>query len=96
MWSVGCILAELYLGKVLFGKKESSKQVKLLIKLLGLPPKHLFEKMADRNLREYMRMLNLREGRLNFQDIIPEIEPDALDLLQKLLEYDPECRITAE
>lgn len=81
MWSVGCILAELYMGKVLFGKKESLKQVKLLVKLLGLPPKHLLEKMNDKNLKEYMRILNVREDRLNFQDLIPDIDPDALDLL---------------
>ena len=96
LWSVGCILAELYLGKVLFGKKEIQKQLQLLVKLLGLPPKHLMDQIPDKNLKKFLKRADSSSQRLNFQDIIPDIEPDALDLLQRLLEYDPQCRLSAE
>lgn len=45
MWSVGCILAEFYLSKVLFGKSSLQKQMKIMIKLLGLPSETIMDKI---------------------------------------------------
>jgi len=47
MWSVGCVFAELYLHKVLFGDKDQGKQVQRLVALLGLPATPLIEKIKD-------------------------------------------------
>eukprot|EP00347_Sterkiella_histriomuscorum_P003151 403365398 len=96
MWSVGCVLAELYLKKVLFGEKEQSRQIQRLISLLGLPPQHLLNEITDHKLREFISEVAKKTKKVDFQDIIPDIEPDALDLLKKLLVYDPKKRLTAE
>jgi serine/threonine protein kinase len=37
MWSVGCILAELLLGKPIFPGKDETDQLDLIMKLLGSP-----------------------------------------------------------
>ena len=47
MWSVGCVFAELYLHKVLFGEKDLSKQVWRFVALLGLPAPKLIEQIKD-------------------------------------------------
>lgn len=40
LWSAGCVMAELYMQKVLFGVKEpeTEYQLKKLIEIMGLPP----------------------------------------------------------
>jgi serine/threonine protein kinase len=47
MWSAGCVMAELYLRKVIFGEKELSRQIQRLISLLGVPPKHIMDLITD-------------------------------------------------
>jgi len=88
-------MAELYLRKVLFGEKEMSKQLQRLICLLGLPPDHIMDKIDDAKVKEFLIEALKKTKKINFKDIMPELEPEALDLLSKLLEYDPEKRISA-
>lgn len=40
MWSVGCILAELLLGKALFTGKDEIDQIDRIIKVCGSPTEH--------------------------------------------------------
>merc|ERR1719152_1063895 len=46
MWSLGCLLYELYTGHVLFQGTSSSSQMRAIRSLLGLPPKSLLYRMA--------------------------------------------------
>ncbi len=41
MWSLGCVLCELYTGKTLFHSKSSQHQMELIIKKLGPLPEHM-------------------------------------------------------
>lgn len=43
MWSVGCVFAEMYLRRVIFGEKDIARQLQRFVALLGLPPVHLIE-----------------------------------------------------
>jgi serine/threonine protein kinase len=38
----------------------------------------------------------LKTKKVSFKDIMPDLDPEAEDLLSKLLEYDPEKRLSAE
>lgn len=44
MWSVGCILAELYTGRVLFRGKCERDQLALITQAVGAPEKSLVQK----------------------------------------------------
>jgi len=66
MWSVGCILAELYTGELLFGTHEDLEHLALMEKILGKP---LPRRLTKRALRPY---LSQRE-----YDAIPSDDDDA-------------------
>jgi len=55
LWSAGCVMAELYLRKVLFGEKDMSGQIVKLVKLLGLPPQHIMDKIKDEKLKDFLK-----------------------------------------
>jgi serine/threonine protein kinase len=43
MWSLGCILAELYTGYAILPGEDESDQLACIIELLGMPPKQVLE-----------------------------------------------------
>ena len=51
MWSVGCVFAEMYLKKVLFGASTHSKQMKRIVRLLGMPSENIMDKIKDEKVK---------------------------------------------
>lgn len=98
MWSVGCVFAELVLGKPLFPGESLLDQLNCITALLGS-----FESSwpAVDNLPAYisLRKENSDFSRRNKSAFIDTFKPYlcdyGLDLLDRLLQYDPERRITA-
>ncbi|KAH8924443.1 kinase-like protein [Atractiella rhizophila] len=50
MWSLGCILAELYTGYPIFPGENEQEQLSCIIEVLGLPEKYLIERSSRRKL----------------------------------------------
>lgn len=50
MWSVGCILAELYTGYPLFPGENEQEQLACIMEIFGPPEKHLIEKSTRKKL----------------------------------------------
>jgi p38 MAP kinase len=50
IWSVGCILAEMLLGKTLFAGKDHVHQFTLITEILGKPPKEVMEKVYSKSV----------------------------------------------
>ena len=61
MWSVGCILAELMLGRVLFPGKDYAHQLTLIIQLLGKPPPEALERIYS-NKVEFCAIFGVHYG----------------------------------
>jgi len=91
IWSCGCILAELYNRTPLFPGKYETDQLAKIFQIIGTPS---VAEWPDKSpvLRKNFVNYNPR----SFIDLIPEIDPLALDLLQKMLTFDPQKRITAQ
>ncbi|KAI8330629.1 MAP kinase, partial [Chlamydoabsidia padenii] len=95
MWSVGCIFAEMLGGKPLFKGRDYVDQLNQILGILGTPDEETLQRVGSERAQMYIRSLPLMP-RIPFQNLYPRANPLAIDLLNKLLEFDPSKRITVE
>lgn len=95
VWSVGCILAELLGGKPLFKGKDYVDQLNQILHYLGNPSEETLQRIGSQRAQEYVRSLPFMP-RIPFKQLFPNANPEALDLLDKMLAFDPADRITVE
>jgi len=90
IWSCGCILAELYLRKPLFPGQYEIDQLGKIFGILGTPSEAEWPKDSS-VLREAFSPRNSR----GLESLFPDMEPQALDLLKKMLVFSSDQRISA-
>lgn len=95
MWSLGCILGEVLLGKPLFPGTSTLNQIERIMSVIPPPSRQDIENSKSTFSSSLLDKAMLR-SRKKFCDIIPDAPPDALDLLQRLLVFNPDRRLTAE
>ncbi|TBU30640.1 kinase-like protein [Dichomitus squalens] len=93
VWSIGCIMAELMTGKPLFKGKDYVDQLNKILDIVGTPEDDVISRIASPKAAAYLRSLPYKK-RVPFERLIPTADPQALDLLTKLLAFDPAARIT--
>lgn len=108
MWSIGCILIELYTGEVLFDTHENREHLALMEKILGPIPDWFSRRISD-SARKYFRS----DGRLRWPEMasseksIAKVnscqslemlcpDSDFISLIKRLLDYDKKRRMTAK
>uniref|UniRef100_A0A6N2KM36 mitogen-activated protein kinase n=1 Tax=Salix viminalis TaxID=40686 RepID=A0A6N2KM36_SALVM len=94
VWSVGCIFMELMDRKPLFPGRDHAHQLRLLMELIGTPSEAELE-FLNENAKRYIRQLQLHR-RQSFLEKFPTVHPAAIDLVEKMLTFDPRQRITVE
>ncbi|KAL0369098.1 UNVERIFIED_CONTAM: Mitogen-activated protein kinaseNTF3 [Sesamum calycinum] len=93
VWSVGCIFAELLGRKPIFPGTECLNQLKLIINILGSQNEADLEFIDNPKARKYIKSLPYSLG-TPFARLYPHAHPLAIDLLQKMLVFDPSKRIS--
>ncbi|KAL8181383.1 UNVERIFIED_CONTAM: hypothetical protein K2H54_000318 [Gekko kuhli] len=108
MWSIGCILGEMLLGKPLFPGTSTVNQIEQILRIIPPPSA---EGLNSQKLNEveinvaafhsdYRASIISRlssQQRVTLEDILPpSTPPQALDLLKRLLVFNPDKRLTAE
>ncbi|GBM88583.1 Mitogen-activated protein kinase 14 [Araneus ventricosus] len=94
IWSVGCIMAELLTSKTLFPGTDHIDQLTRIMFLCGKPDEEFLEKINSEEARNYIRSLPAITKK-NFKDVFSGAHPDAIDLLERMLELDADKRPTA-
>ncbi|KZZ88433.1 mitogen-activated protein kinase HOG1 [Ascosphaera apis ARSEF 7405] len=94
LWSAGCIFAEMLEGKPLFPGKDHVNQFSIITELLGTPPDDVIRTICSVNTLQFVQSLPKRE-RQPLANKFTHADPDAIDLLEKMLVFDPKKRITA-
>ena len=95
MWSVGCVLAEILGRAPLFPGKDFIHQMRLIIETLGSPEEHDMNFMTSMYTRRYIQSLP-RKPKIDFAQLYPKANPLAIDLLDKMLVFNPERRINVD
>ncbi|PAV83701.1 hypothetical protein WR25_26620 [Diploscapter pachys] len=94
IWSVGCILAELITGKCLFPGSDHIDQLTRIMNIVGTPNNEFLSKIQSEEARNYIRNLP-QMPRRDFRRLFVNASPAAIDLLEKMLQLDPDYRPTA-
>ncbi|VAI82479.1 unnamed protein product [Triticum turgidum subsp. durum] len=94
VWSVGCIFMELMDRKPLFPGRDHVHQLRLLMELIGTPNEADLD-FVNENARRYIRQLP-RHARQSLSEKFPHVHPSAIDLVEKMLTFDPRQRITGK
>ncbi|RDX67780.1 Mitogen-activated protein kinase 15 [Mucuna pruriens] len=95
IWSIGCIFAEMLIGKPLFPGKNVVHQLDLMTDLLGTPPPECIARIRNEKAKRYLNSMRKKQP-VPFSQKFPNADPLALPLLERLLAFDPKDRPTAE
>jgi len=95
VWGVGCIFAELLGRAPLFPGEDYLDQVQRVIGVLGTPTTEDMHFISNPAARRFINKLPKRE-KVKFSTLYPKANPVALDLLEKMLVFNPDKRWTVE
>ncbi|KAG2197659.1 hypothetical protein INT47_002366 [Mucor saturninus] len=91
VWSTGCVMAELILNEPFFPGDSGIDQLVEIIKILGTPSKAEIAAMNTSYVEHKFPQIKPHP----LPTIFKNASPEAVDLLSRMLKYDPKERITA-
>uniref|UniRef100_A0A8C5FD20 mitogen-activated protein kinase n=1 Tax=Gadus morhua TaxID=8049 RepID=A0A8C5FD20_GADMO len=94
IWSVGCIMAEMLLGKPLFKGNDHLDQLKEIMKVTGTPAADFVVKLQSQDAKNYIRSLPKIPKR-DMHTIFSKASSHAVGMLERMLLLDPEARVSA-
>ncbi|XP_034946461.1 mitogen-activated protein kinase 1 [Chelonus insularis] len=95
IWSVGCILAEMFSRRAIFPGKHYLDQLNHILGILGSPSSEDLECIINEKARNYLQSLPYKP-KVPWNCLFPNADPRALDLLDKMLTFNPNKRIVVE
>jgi len=95
LWSVGCILGELLGGKPMFPGTSTMNQLDRIIEVTGRPSAEDIEAINSPFAATMLESLPETQPR-SLASMFPNAPEDALDILSKLLQFNPNKRINAD
>ena len=88
IWSAGCIMAEMYLRRVLFEGDEELRQFAAIVRSFGWPWDDFFSTVPP---EAYAAVYQLRgsASKTPIGGLIPHASPDAVNVLEALFQLNP-------
>merc|ERR1712224_688914 len=98
IWSAGCIIAELIRNRALFAGNSQYKQLLLIFQVLGTPDEKRWPQLRDTMVWK-KQFPNFKPIKLEYlltkkEEIKPNVPIFIIELLKKMLKYNPNTRIT--
>jgi renal tumor antigen len=94
IWGVGCVFFEMLSLMPLFPGNDEIDQVNKIHYILGSPPEEIFNKLLSKSVRN--DIIYEKQNGTCIKTFLPNASNECIDLIQKMLIYDPEKRITAK
>ncbi|CAE7378266.1 erkA [Symbiodinium sp. CCMP2456] len=97
IWGVGVILGEMFARRPVFPGKNVQHQLTLILQGLGLRKEESSLSWIKKpEMRKFVESLTPSVNRKAFCDALGPISPSAMELLDALLQFDPQQRVSAE
>lgn len=95
IWGVGCILAELILGKPLFPGKSTEDQLKIVCDLVGRPKKEELDQIFTKSTIPKVTKLGLKK-RISFKTVFDADNLLLISFLKRCLHVNPNKRMSVD
>lgn len=94
IWAVGCILAEMLLGRPLLPGTSTLDQIEKVFELTGQPTAEDLEQLRSATSEQLLSSVKVLP-RKPLHELVPKAPPDALDFMQQCFQLDPRKRPSA-
>ena len=94
IWSVGCILGEMLLGKPLFPGTSTMHQISSLLEVTGRPTEDDIQAINSPFAATMLGSINPSKPKA-LSSILPRTGEDGLDMIKQCLQFNPTKRFTA-
>jgi serine/threonine protein kinase len=95
MWSIGCILGEMLLGTPIFPGTSTFNQLERILKYIPQPSKYDIDSIQSHYGPSVIERASSGHKK-SLEDLVPNAIKESVDLLRRLLQFNPNKRITAE
>ena len=93
IWSTGCIMAEMAVGRPLIAGKTNEDQLVRIFSLFGTPTEETWPHVTE--FSEYKPNFPMFP-RADLAKFVPTLDALGLDLISRMLQYQPQLRISAK
>uniref|UniRef100_A0A4W4FNP6 mitogen-activated protein kinase n=1 Tax=Electrophorus electricus TaxID=8005 RepID=A0A4W4FNP6_ELEEL len=99
IWSVGCIMAEMLMGRPLFKGNDHLDQLTEIMKITGTPTQEFISKLQSQDARNYIQNPSPCQAfGVNYRSVCARacsLPSAAISALEAMLLLDPDSRVTA-
>ncbi|KAM5252874.1 dual specificity tyrosine-phosphorylation-regulated kinase 4 [Hipposideros larvatus] len=106
MWSLGCIMAELFTGSPLFPGENEAEQLACIMEVLGLPPTQFIQTASRRqkffDSKGFPKNITSSRGKKRYPDskdlkmVLKTYDSSFLDFIRRCLVWEPSLRMTPD
>ncbi|XP_056463309.1 mitogen-activated protein kinase 6 isoform X1 [Gadus chalcogrammus] len=94
MWAAGCIFAEMLTGKTLFAGAHELEQMQMILE--SIPVLREEDRQELHGVIPVFIRRDMSQPHTPLVKLLPNVSPQALDFLEKILTFNPIDRLTAE